>query len=162
MGEAYTCTCVYSTQNISHACTYICVRRYRTQCVSYAWLAATYRSCYHSTLMSLSGLVQLCSPPWCSELQQFQRFEMWITFAARHHWSHNAERMESSAGTEWLLTNERGGTVRAAWRAAQQLHDRASAQGVFERCDHEVTWERCYRIATTKCCHCVLLTYRTF
>ena len=61
VGEAYTCTCVYCTQNILHACTYICVGRYRTQCVSYAWLAATYRSRYHSMLMSMSGLVQLCS-----------------------------------------------------------------------------------------------------
>ena len=91
----------------------------------------------------------LCSyvPSWCSELQQFQRFAMWITFAASHQWGHKTERMESSAGTEQLLTNERGSTVRAARRSARQLHDRASAQSVCERPDHKVMWERvqnCY------------------
>jgi hypothetical protein len=55
--------CMYCIQTILYACTYICVRRYRTLCVSYTWLAATRRSCYHSALMLLSGLVQLCSLP---------------------------------------------------------------------------------------------------
>jgi hypothetical protein len=46
---------------ILHACTYICLRKYRTQCVSHKWLAVMHSSCYHSTVKSLCGLVQLCS-----------------------------------------------------------------------------------------------------
>ena len=108
------------------------------QCVSYTWIAATYISCYHSTLMSLSGHVQLCS---------FLMFriaailEICIVnhFAASHQCSHNTERMESSAGRGGLLTNEQDGTVRAARRTYRQLHDRASAQSICERRDHKVT-----------------------
>jgi len=123
-GGSLNMNCMYFTQNILHARTYIYVRRYITQCVSYTWLAGMYRFCYHSTLLSLSGPKQFF-PPWCSELQQFQRFAMWITFAAKHPWSHNTERMESSAGTERLLTNEQGGTIWAAGRAAWQVHGTA-------------------------------------
>ena len=105
----------------------------------------TVRWCHYLALCS-------CVPSWCSELQQFQRFAMLITFAASHQCSHNTERMESSAGTERLLTNERGSTVRAARCAAQQLHDRASAQSVCERCNHEVMWEQCIQ----DCCNQML------
>jgi hypothetical protein len=83
-----------------------------------------------------------CVPSWCSELQQFQRFAMWITIAASHQWSRKTERMESSAGTEQLLTEEWGSTVWAAWRTARQVHDRASAQTICERRNHKVTWEQ--------------------
>ena len=87
-----------------------------------------------------------CVPSWCSELQQVERFAMWITFAASRQWSHNTERGESSAGTDRLLTNEGGGTVRAARRAARQLHDRTSAKSIIEWRDHEMTWEQCLQV----------------
>jgi nitrate reductase gamma subunit len=52
---------VYVLYCTVHVCTYVYVRRYRTQCVPYTWLAATYRSCNDRMLKSLSVLVQLCA-----------------------------------------------------------------------------------------------------
>ena len=75
---------------------------------------------------------------WDTESQQFQRSALWITFAASHQWSQNAEGLEFSAGREQLLTNEWGGTVQAARHATQQLQNRASPQSVCEWCSHKM------------------------
>ena len=65
VGEAYTrtvCTVLRISYMYVHIYIYmcVCVRKFRRQCVSYTWLAATYRSCYHCTLMSLPSPVLLC------------------------------------------------------------------------------------------------------
>ena len=117
VGEAYTftlCTLlrisymhvqIFMWEGTEHSVFHIHGLQPRTRPVT------TVRWCHCLALCS-------CVPSWCSELQQFQRFAMGITFAANHHWSHNTERTESSAGTERVLKNEQGGTVGAARRTA--------------------------------------------
>jgi hypothetical protein len=129
VGEAYTCT-VCTVLRISYMPVQIFMWEGTEHNVFHihglqpcTGPVTTVHWCHYLTLCS-------CVPSWCSELQEFQRFAMWITFTASHQCSHNTERMESSAGTEQLLTNERGSAVWSAWHTARQLHDRASAQSI--------------------------------
>ena len=100
-----------------------------------------------------------CVPSWCSELQQFQRFAVWITFAASHQWRHNTEK--------WNPLQEQNGFYECGGRHC--------ASSTTCRSYTTESWHRAFvngaiakwresgacRIATTKCCQCVLLAHHT-
>jgi hypothetical protein len=109
---------------------YLCKKVQNTVC-----FVATYRSCYRRMFMSLSGLVQLCTY-WCSDLL-CESLCSEPSVQPQH-------RKNAILGRNRTASYRRkGSTLWGPWRAARQLHDRASVQSFCEWNDHKVTWERC-------------------